>query len=121
MSRRQAPPESGSWKHGPLFKHMFKAYILCILRSLWGMSSDYTTSRFSVFLPLRIQNLQAHVAQSVEHFLGKEEVTGSNPVVGSITSQIRLLSQNLRQRPNQIPHPYVFGGRFTPTSSPVRI
>ena len=26
----------------------------------------------------------AHVAQSVEHFLGKEEVTGSNPVVGSI-------------------------------------
>ena len=26
---------------------------------------------------------EAHVAQSVEHFLGKEEVTGSNPVVGS--------------------------------------
>ena len=25
----------------------------------------------------------AHVAQVVEHFLGKEEVTGSNPVVGS--------------------------------------
>jgi hypothetical protein len=29
--------------------------------------------------PMRID---AHVAQSVEHFLGKEEVTGSNPVVG---------------------------------------
>jgi hypothetical protein len=28
---------------------------------------------------------QAHIAQSVEHFLGKEEVTGSNPVVGSIS------------------------------------
>jgi hypothetical protein len=26
----------------------------------------------------------AHIAQSVEHFLGKEEVTGSNPVVGSM-------------------------------------
>ena len=26
----------------------------------------------------------AHIAQSVEHFLGKEEVTGSNPVMGSI-------------------------------------
>ncbi len=26
----------------------------------------------------------AYVAQSVEHFLGKEEVTGSNPVVGSL-------------------------------------
>ena len=25
----------------------------------------------------------AHVAQSVEHFLGKGEVTGSNPVAGS--------------------------------------
>jgi hypothetical protein len=26
----------------------------------------------------------AHVAQSVEHFLGKEEVMGSIPVVGSL-------------------------------------
>jgi hypothetical protein len=25
----------------------------------------------------------AHVAQAVEHLLGKEEVTGSSPVVGS--------------------------------------
>ena len=28
----------------------------------------------------------AHIAQSVEHFLGKEEVTGSNPVMSSIFS-----------------------------------
>ena len=27
-------------------------------------------------------NIYAHIAQSVEHFLGKEEVTGSSPVVG---------------------------------------
>ena len=26
---------------------------------------------------------KAHIAQSVEHFLGKEEVIGSNPIVGS--------------------------------------
>jgi hypothetical protein len=26
---------------------------------------------------------KAHIAQSVEHFLGKEEVTGSIPVMGS--------------------------------------
>jgi hypothetical protein len=26
--------------------------------------------------------LSAHVAQSVEHILGKDEVTGSNPVMG---------------------------------------
>ena len=25
----------------------------------------------------------AHIAQSVEHFLGKEEVTGSSPVMSS--------------------------------------
>ena len=28
--------------------------------------------------------IAAHIAQSVEHFLGKEEVTGSIPVVGTI-------------------------------------
>ena len=27
--------------------------------------------------------VNAHIAQSVEHFLGKEEVTGSSPVMGS--------------------------------------
>ena len=27
--------------------------------------------------------IAAHIAQSVEHFLGKEEVTGSNPVMSS--------------------------------------
>ena len=27
--------------------------------------------------------LCAHIAQAVEHFLGKEEVTGSSPVVGN--------------------------------------
>ena len=26
----------------------------------------------------------AHIAQSVEHFLGKEEVIGSNPIVSTI-------------------------------------
>jgi hypothetical protein len=30
-----------------------------------------------------IARFMAHIAQSVEHFLGKEEVTGSNPVMGS--------------------------------------
>ncbi len=31
--------------------------------------------------------LLAHVAQPVEHFLGKEEVIGSNPIVGSKESR----------------------------------
>jgi elongation factor Tu len=34
----------------------------------------------------------AHIAQSVEHFLGKEEVTGSIPVVGS---SFNLFSLNI--------------------------
>ena len=40
---------------------------------------------FESRFPLQPQQMcDAHVAQSVEHFLGKEEVTGSIPVVGSI-------------------------------------
>ena len=39
----------------------------------------------------------AHIAQSVEHFLGKEEVTGSNPVVGSSRQNAELLPQWLPQ------------------------
>ena len=30
------------------------------------------------------QDRDAHIAQSVEHFLGKEEVIGSNPIVSTI-------------------------------------
>jgi hypothetical protein len=37
------------------------------------------------------EGFKAHVAQAVEHFLGKEEVTGSSPVVGS--SAIRYWGQ----------------------------
>ncbi len=39
---------------------------------------------FETRLPLQFSySCSAHVAQSAEHFLGKEEVTGSSPVVGS--------------------------------------
>jgi mevalonate pyrophosphate decarboxylase len=33
----------------------------------------------------RMAEVSAHVAQSVEHFLGKEEVTGSIPVMSTIS------------------------------------
>ena len=36
--------------------------------------------------PLKIGE-NAHVAQSVEHFLGKEVVTGSTPVVGLLDNK----------------------------------
>ena len=44
--------------------------------------------RFPSPAPLngRAANMHAHVAQSVEHFLGKEEVTGSIPVVSTTKS-----------------------------------
>ena len=32
----------------------------------------------------RSSRIDAHIAQAVEHFLGKEEVTGSNPVMSTI-------------------------------------
>ena len=32
--------------------------------------------------------LNAHVAQLVEHILGKDEVTGSSPVMGSILNTV---------------------------------
>ena len=37
------------------------------------------------FFDPEFMNIYAHIAQSVEHFLGKEEVTGSNPVMGYIS------------------------------------
>ena len=41
--------------------------------------------RFPLPAPKRIKDsCIAHIAQSVEHFLGKEEVTGSNPVMSSM-------------------------------------
>ena len=39
--------------------------------------------RFPLPAPLKSSSF-AHIAQSVEHFLGKEEVTGSNPVMSSM-------------------------------------
>ena len=40
-------------------------------------------SRLPLVAVTNAGNAYAHVAQVVEHFLGKEEVTGSNPVMGS--------------------------------------
>ena len=37
-----------------------------------------------------IGEVYAHIAQSVEHFLGKEEVTGSNPVMSSNLSDCKV-------------------------------
>ena len=36
----------------------------------------------------------AHIAQAVEHFLGKEEVTGSIPVMGSTPLQSGTINSN---------------------------
>ena len=41
---------------------------------------------FMAQLMLAIDAGDAHVAQLVEHVLGKDEVTGSTPVVGSIVN-----------------------------------
>ncbi len=43
-----------------------------------------------------VSEIRAHVAQLVEHFLGKGEVAGSNPAAGSI--DLRLLGDTCRVR-----------------------
>ena len=53
--------------------HCDKVILLVSLHH--SASLSLSLAGFSLFL--------AHVAQSVEHFLGKEEVIGSNPIVGS--------------------------------------
>ena len=40
--------------------------------------------------------VRAHVAQSVEHLHGKEKVTGSIPVVGSICTRVGAPSRGIR-------------------------
>ena len=40
----------------------------------------------------------AHVAQSVEHVLGKDEVTGSIPVVGSILIKTKRYSDKTENK-----------------------
>jgi hypothetical protein len=50
-----------------------------------GFESRFPLQRLLSARSTRWQDrmIRAHVAQSVEHFLGKEVVTGSIPVVGS--------------------------------------
>lgn len=36
------------------------------------------------------RNLRAHIAQVVEHFLGKEEVIGSSPIMSSRVTRLQL-------------------------------
>ena len=56
-------------------------------------SIPITRSRHPVLTAVFLQTLRrerhfsAHIAQSVEHFLGKEEVAGSNPAMSSIFGQ----------------------------------
>jgi hypothetical protein len=42
--------------------------------------------RFPSPAPNSIEMIAAHIAQLVEYVLGKDEVTGSSPVMGSINS-----------------------------------
>ena len=49
-----------------------------------GITSAFQADDVSSILITRSSDRKlAHLAQSVEHFLGKEEVAGSNPVVSS--------------------------------------
>ena len=51
---------------------------------------------------LGVKDFQAHVAQAVEHFLGKEEVTGSSPVVGSSKENVGSSKEKKNYRSGRI-------------------
>ena len=53
---------------------------------------EHNPSKVRVARSNRVSRSLADVAQLVERFLGKEEVTGSNPVIGS-----RIKSFNIEQ------------------------
>jgi hypothetical protein len=44
--------------------------------------------RFPPCPPAAHDMTRAHIAQLAEHFLGKEEVIGSSPIVGSIPTSV---------------------------------
>ncbi len=50
---------------------------------IWLINSPIYLASLSYSISRFFSSFLAHVAQSVEHFLGKEEVIGSNPIVGS--------------------------------------
>jgi hypothetical protein len=58
---------------------------------------EFQPSKLVVWVqfPSPAPELDAHIAQLVEHFLGKEEVTGSIPVVGSRERQFIKLSEKM--------------------------
>ena len=51
-----------------------------------------------------IDAVPAHVAQSVEHVLGKDEVTGSSPVVSSIPAESREEESSRTEGPRAARH-----------------
>ena len=42
-------------------------------------------------VPILFRDVRAYIAQSVEHILGKDEVSGSSPDVGSSFCQLSVL------------------------------
>ena len=53
--------------------------------------SDSTMSQRRNATHIVARSLFAHVAQSVERVLGKDEVSGSIPLVGSISARLKAL------------------------------
>ena len=58
----------------------------------------YSFFHYSVRYSRSVRCSDAHVAQLVEHFLGKGEVTGSNPVAGSKGYPVRTFKVHQWQK-----------------------
>ncbi len=61
---------------------------------------------------------RAHVAQLVEHVLGKDEVTGSIPVMGSmprIEKEFKKVNDNPKTQPKKVKWPRKQSNATNPT------
>jgi len=86
-----------------------------ILFESQGFEADFVPKRKT---PGEFRNLfgfhLAHVAQLVEHVLGKDEVTGSNPVMGSVAVKPRVGTRSAEFRSGEL-------GDLKPQGKEIRI
>ncbi len=72
---------TGQYSGGYFFQKIIFLLKICLDKSFrLYIFKALQIGELRLFIGLKI--IQAQVAQSVEHVLGKDEVTGSNPVLG---------------------------------------
>ncbi len=79
-----------------------------VFRGAKKLLNNLIVNSWGGFAPTINYQVVAHIAQAVEHFLGKEEVIGSNPIVSTSIDAVEL-SRCDEAGPNneERPDPYI--------------